>query len=118
MAKDPEMKYFLIICAGAGITAVGELLSPPAATQAQLKKKYSNPWEWVNPLNVANFYAQGGKLTEDTEGTALSSILKIGGMGIVGLASAILMLKAIFGEKGLEQFMKDIPGSSMLAGAL
>jgi len=127
-AKDPELKYYLGIAAGAGITAITALLGQylpegvgeePSDKNAaynakkQLLDQSFAGWMVIaggpaavlaaNPsiLNALNPSASSG--TSDTPWSGLNSLIGMAGVSFAGFCASYLLLKAVFGEQGIRK---------------
>jgi hypothetical protein len=127
MAKDPEIKYWLVILGGGlvgGMGAIFDTLSGGTAPQQSASTTSDGihlpPWAWLvsPPIAAAWLVVTNGQsvstATKLQEASGVGKLMEVAGLSVSGAALAILMLKAIFGEKGLEQFIKDMPGIGSL----
>ena len=128
MAKDPEMKYYLLVVAGGAVAGFGKLLdllsgdAEAAKSAADSTASPTPAWAWLlSPVGSVAYEALSGRMEAASKEGGIGKVIEMGGISMAGFGAMILTLKAIFGEKGLDQFMKDMPGVgslSKLAGGL
>jgi len=108
-SRDPELKYFIGMAAGAGVAALGELLDGLGAQGdeggGQGGSEKSVPWAWllsstaVGASPIAWLELIDWK-NGDGSGSGLSgqigNILSLGGTGFSGTCAMILILRSIF----------------------
>ena len=107
-AKDPELKYYAGVAAGAGVAVISSLFNPDTPTTGTTPSPNPEiPWQFlfgpgilVTNVGIAAWlYDQNadkpGSLTD-----TISGVVTLGASGFAGYCAAILILKAIFGEKG------------------
>jgi hypothetical protein len=126
MKKDPELKYYLGVAGGAGLTALGGLIGampdvgpaqgslPP--TQVRVPKLLPDwamllsPALAVHPLSIPNWmkWSSGGGSVAKDPFEIVGGTIALMGMGFSGFCAGILILKALFGEQGMAEVLKGI----------
>lgn len=130
LKKDPELKYYLGVAAGAGMAAFGSLFSELGGPAASGKVVGSNttpaqpsasipdwaflisPGLMASPLALPNWMkwssGDGAKATDPFD--IIGGVLALGGTGFAGFCAMVLILKAMFGEGGMAEVLKGIGG--------
>lgn len=144
-AKDPDLKYYVGVAAGAGIAGVtaifNSVINPPqpdtTGTSVTGEGLFAG---WLllgaGPLaaavpgtpQAAAWEALKSQLDKmNPWGThnnapslmgAVNSALGMSGLSFSGLCASVLILKAIFGEEGITKFLEQMGGALPALGAL
>lgn len=120
-ARDPELKYFVGVAAGAASGAIGVMLaqtmsgdeSPP---DTPTEPEANVPWGWVlsgaSPYTFPLAFLESMTLETASNSTGMfgfiPNILILGGSGFAGFCSMVLILKAIFGDEDVASLMQGV----------
>lgn len=145
--KDPELKYFVGVAGGAGVAFITALFNSAQGSQEQptapvtpegafagwlaislgplgaaipgspQRKAFDEAMVWLDKMNPWGTHGNPPSLAG-----AVNAGIGMAGLSFAGFCAAVLLLKAIFGEKGLGEMLSQLGGSGgamgLVAGGL
>jgi len=113
-AADPELKYYVGMAAGSGIALISEMFKAgfDSTTSSTTTPSATSPIPWlfilspglvgtpIGQLGLASWLYDKEASTPDNMPSTVSGIVTLASTGFAGFCCSILLLKAIFGEKG------------------